>query len=303
MRQRRAPFIVAFLLPAVILFAVFVISPYAQAFQISLTNWQGVSPTFDYVGLDNYAWLWTNAVWTKSVLHNVALFIALPILVLGLALLFAALVTYGGSAGRTEGVAGSRFYRLLFFFPYIIPMVVVGVLWRFLYDPNLGILDSFLRFVQLDPRSLAPNGWLATESTVLGAIAVVAVWAWVGFYMVLFVAGMQQIPRELYESAALDGAGRIRMFFGVTLPLLWDHVQVAFVYLEIQALDMFVFVQVMTDGGPDHASEVMATDMYRTAFSYAQWGRASAMGVSMLVISLVFALVTFRMTRRERVEY
>lgn len=302
-RKGRAPFIAAFLLPAVVLFGVFVLSPYVQAFQISLTNWQGVSKSFDYVGFANYVWVWADEIWQRSVLHNLVLFIVLPVVTLGIALFFASLVTYGGAGGRREGVAGSKFYRALFFLPQIIPVVVVAVLWRFLYDPQLGILDSFLTFLGIDPRGLAAGGWLGTSETALTAIIVVAVWSMVGFYMVLFIAGMQQVPRELYEAAAIDGASRARMFFTITLPLVWDHVQVAFVYLEIQALDMFVLVNVMTEGQPDHATEVMATDMYRTAFLYSQWGRASAMGVSMLAIALVFAALTFRMSRRQRIEF
>jgi N-acetylglucosamine transport system permease protein len=125
----------------------------------------------------------------------------------------------------------------------------------------------------------------------------------VGFYMVLFIAGMQSIPATYYEAAVLDGASRPTMFLRITLPLLWDHVQVALVYIGIAALDFFTIVAVMTEGGPDRASDVVAHYLYTTAFQYGQFGYATAMGVSLLLLTLALSVVTLRVTRRERIEY
>ncbi|MEV7991408.1 sugar ABC transporter permease, partial [Streptomyces sp. NPDC086077] len=135
----------------------------------------------------------------------------------------------------------------------------------------------------------------------------VVVWHGVGFYLVLFSAAMQSIPRDIYEAALIDGAGRAQSFFRITLPLLWDSVQTAWVYLGIAAMDMFILVSTMTSGefggGPDHASEVMSTVMMRNFLYYGKSGYACAMGVVMLLLTLILSVVMLRATRRERVEF
>ena len=131
------------------------------------------------------------------------------------------------------------------------------------------------------------------------------VWQAVGFYVVLFSAGMASIPKDIYEAAALDGASRVTMFFRVTLPLLWDTLQVAWVYLGIAAFDVFAIVQVLSvdQGGPDGATTVLALEIYRNAFGYSQFGYASAMGVALFFLTITFAALTLRVTRREAIEY
>jgi N-acetylglucosamine transport system permease protein len=131
----------------------------------------------------------------------------------------------------------------------------------------------------------------------------VVVWQSVGFYMVLFIAGIQSIPTTYYEAAVLDGANRATMFLRITLPLLWDHVQVALVYIGIAALDFFTIVAVMTEGGPNRASDVVAYYLYTTAFRYGQFGYATAMGVALLLLTLGLSVVTLRVTQRERIEF
>jgi N-acetylglucosamine transport system permease protein len=149
--------------------------------------------------------------------------------------------------------------------------------------------------------------WLNEPNIVLWARLVVVVWHGVGFYLVLFSAAMQSIPRDIYEAALIDGAGRAQSFFRITLPLLWDSVQTAWVYLGIAAMDMFILVSTMTSGdfggGPDHHSEVMATVMMRNFQLYGRSGYACAMGVVMLVLTLIVSVFTLRATRRERIEF
>lgn len=306
MRKGRIPFIVTFLAPALLLYVVFVLSPFAQGIQISFTNWTGFTPNFDYVGFQNYAALIRDSAWWNAVSNNVKLLFVIPIGTLVPALVFATLLTRGGTGGTRDGLFGAKLYRVVFFFPQVLPVVIVAIMFQFVYSTDGGLLQQLLRKIQVDMLEFLPNGPLGTPSVILWAIAFVAIWSSVGFYMVLFIAGMQQIPRELYEAASIDGANRVRMFFNVTLPLLWGHLQVAIVYIGIGTLDMFALLSVMARNGvvADFGADVMATQLYRTAFSLnSQFGYASAMATMLLVFSILLAVLTFRVTRRERLEY
>jgi N-acetylglucosamine transport system permease protein len=287
--------VVPFLTPAIVLYAAFVLWPYAQSFYVALTDWKGVSARRSFVGLTNFVNLVNDPQFWNALRHNVALLIALPIVTLGLALLFATLFTQGG-----KGVRGAGFYRVVFFFPYVMALPIIGVLWNFIYHPNIGLVNGLLGGIGLQGLQ---RTWLGDPATALWAVMAVVVWQSVGFYMVLFVAGMQAIPLTYYEAAVLDGADRLQMFRHITLPLLWDHVQVALIYIGIAALDFFAIIQVMTEGGPNRASDVVAHLMYQTAFQYSQFGYATAMGVSLVFLTLLLSAFTFRATQRERIEY
>lgn len=306
MRKGRIPFILTFLLPPLVLYVTFVLSPFAQGIQISFTDWTGLSDSFEYVGLLNYQDLLVDTRWWSAVLNNAKLLIVLPVATLALALLFAALLTRGGTGGTRKQLRGASVYRVLYFFPQILPVVIIAILFQFIYSTDNGLLQQVLAWFGIDMLELIPNGPLGNPDIILWALAFVMVWAGVGFFMVLFLAGMQQIPRDLFEAAALDGATRSRMFFSVTLPLLWGHVRVAMVYIGINTLDMFALVQIMALNGlaADYGADVMTTQLYRTAFtSGSEFGYASAMGTMLLVFSVLLAIVTFRVTRQERIEY
>jgi N-acetylglucosamine transport system permease protein len=309
MHHRKWPIIVTFLAPTLLLYGLFVLLPYGQAIYISLTDWQGFSPEQNFVGLTNYVRMLHDGVWWTALGHNVIFLVVLPVVTLGLAFVFAGLLTQGGGSAAMRRIRGSGFYRVVYFFPYVMPVTVTAVLWQFIYTPGYGLLDGLLRAVHLNGLErawLGTSGWLGNPRTALPAIAVVAIWTGVGFYMVLFIAGIQGIPRDVYEAAAMDGAGRMQALFRVTLPLLWNQVQVAMVYIGIAALDMFALVQIMSsgnNGGPDNSTEVMADYLYRTAFGVGQWGYSAAMGVALVVLSLALAVLTFRFTARERIEF
>jgi N-acetylglucosamine transport system permease protein len=287
--------IVPFLTPAIVLYAAFVLWPYAQSFYVALTDWKGVSARRNFVGPTNFINLVHDPQFWNALWHNVQLLIALPIVTLGIALFFATLFTQGG-----KGVRGAGFYRVVFFFPYVMALPIIGVLWNFIYHPNIGLVNGLLDFVGLPGLQ---RTWLGDPATALWAVMAVVVWQAVGFYMVLFVAGMQAIPLTYYEAAVLDGADRVAMFRHITVPLLWDHVQVALIYVGIAALDFFAIIQVMTEGGPNRASDVVSHLMYQTAFQYSQFGYATAMGVSLVFLTLLLSVFTFRATQREGIEY
>ncbi|GGL05762.1 sugar ABC transporter permease [Sphaerisporangium melleum] len=295
----RARFIAGFLAAPVLLYAVYVIAPYAQAFSIALTDWRGVSASPRFVGLENFRRLAGDSVFWTAVGHNALLLVLLPLLTIAIALSFAFLLNAGGANGG--GVAGSRFYRVVFFFPQVLAVAIVAVLFQQVFRPDgSGMLNA-----PLIALGLEPVGFLSDPGVAFWSILGVLVWQAVGFYVVLFSAGMASIPREMYEAARIDGAGPGRLFFRITLPLLWDTVQVGWIYLGIAALDVFAVVWVMTPerGGPDHSTTVMAAEIYRNAFQYFRFGYASAMGVVLFFFTVAFAAAALRLSRRERVEY
>ena len=292
MRHGRWRFLLGALVPALVLHVVFVLSPYAQAFYLSLTDWTGVAGEAHYVGAGNYARLGGDSLFLDAVRNNAVMLVVVPFATIAIGLALASLLR------RRRGAGG---YQIVYFFPQLLSLVVIGVLWSFVYNPNTGLLNSGLRAVGLG--SLA-RSWLAEPAFALAAVMAVLVWSSVGFYVVLFRAAIDGIPPELYEAALLDGAGAWTTFRRITVPLVRETVQVAFVYLGIAALDGFAVVQVMTvgPGGPDGATEVIGLSLYRNAFTYGKFGYASAMGVALFFATLTLAVLALRAGRRERLE-
>jgi N-acetylglucosamine transport system permease protein len=306
MRHGKRRFLVAFMLPGLLLYAVFVLSPYAQAFYLAMTDWRGVSSRQTFTGLDNFVRMAHDAQFWAGVRHNGLMLLVLPVVTIVLSLFFASMLNLGGRGGKAaiQGVRGSAFYKVVYFFPQVLSVAIIAVLWQFVYTPNSGLLNGVLNSVGLGALK---RSWLAEHDFALPAVMAVMVWSAVGFYVVLFSAGMQSIPREILEAALLDGAGPLATFRRITLPLLWDSVQVAFVYVGIMAMDGFAIVQIMTvgwdGGGPDGATEVIGLTLFRNAFTYGKFGYATAMGVVLFFLTLTLAALTLRMSRRERIEF
>ncbi|MFF7729279.1 carbohydrate ABC transporter permease [Streptomyces sp. NPDC008001] len=305
MQHGKYRFIVGFLAVPLVIYAVFVISPFLQAIYYSFTDWTGLSPDFKMVGLKNYRKMFADDVFWKSVGHNVLLLLVLPLVTLGLGLFFAFMLNVGGRRRKNAAVAGVRgsgFYKVVYFFPQVLSIAIVALLFQFAYNPNSGALNSFLDAIGLD--SVRPN-WLGDPSLALWCVMAVMVWSNVGFYVVLFSAGMSSIPKDFYEAALLDGANRVQTFFRITLPLLWDTVQTGWVYMGIMALDGFAVVQIMTvgPGGPDYSTEVLAFFLYTKAFRDGQAGYATTLGVALLIVTMIFAGIVMKLGRRERLEF
>ncbi|MFD1536639.1 carbohydrate ABC transporter permease [Nonomuraea guangzhouensis] len=301
-RLRKYGFVAGFLAVPVALYSVFVISPYIQAFQISLTDWNGYKSRLHYVGFDNFTRLFGDEVFWRALRNHGILLLVLPLVTVVLALFFAFLLNLGGGSrgAGMKGIWGSTFYRVVFFFPQVLAVAVVGVLFKAVYRPDeSGVINGVLIKLGLDPV-----GWLIEPNLALWAILAVMIWQAVGFYVVLFSAGMAAIPKDYFEAAALDGAGRARLFFSITLPLLRDTIQVGWVYLGIAAFDGFALILVLAGdkGEPDGATTVLPVEIWKTAFTYSKVGYASAMGVVLFFLTVTFAVLTLRTTRRERIE-
>ncbi|MEV0276306.1 sugar ABC transporter permease [Streptomyces sp. NPDC050610] len=305
MQHGKYRFIVGFLLVPLVLYGIFVISPFIQAIYYSFTDWTGLSSDFKMVGFKNYQRMFKDDVFWTSVGHNVLLLVLLPLVTIGLGLFFAFMLNVGGRRRKNAavaGVRGSSFYKIVYFFPQVLSIAIVALLFQFAYNPNSGAINSLLKAIGLD--SVQPE-WLGDPQLALWCVMAVMVWSNVGFYVVLFSAGMSSIPKDYYEAALLDGANRIQSFFKITLPLLWDTVQTGWVYMGIMALDGFAVVQIMTvgPGGPDYSTELLSFFLYTKAFRDGQAGYATTLGVALLIVTLLFAGIVMKLGRRERLEF
>jgi N-acetylglucosamine transport system permease protein len=303
MRHGKYPFVIGFLVIPVALYVIYVIDPYIQAFYIAMTDWRGVSANPNFIGLDNFAKLFKDGVFWKAIQHNLMLLIAVPLITVVIALFLAFMLNVGGRSqgAKRSGVWGSKFYRVVFFLPQVLAIAIIAVLFQQILRPDTsGAVNG-----PLHGLGVKPVGFLTNPSIAMWTVIGVLVWQAVGFYVVLFSAGMSSIPLDIYEAAEIDGASRVVLFFRVTLPLLFDTIQVAWVYLGIAAFDAFALVNVLTvdQGGPDGATTVLAMEIYRNAFVYSKYGYASAMGVALFFLTLTFAALTLRLSRRESIEY
>ena len=276
-----------FLLPAIVLFFLFVIYPIFQSIYYSLFNWKGFGPAVDFVGLDNFKNILKDRVFMIA-LRNGFLIIALSLFAqLPLSLALAVLV------GRD--LPGRVIFRTIFFLPYVLSEVIAALMWLFILnpDPERGFINAVIVFFGGESQA-----WLGNTDLVLLAIFAALTWKYFGYHMLLFMTGLQNIPTEIEEAGRIDGANSLQNFFYITLPLLGSTIRTS-VYLSVLgSIQQFILVWIMTKGGPVNASETMATYMYRFGFVRFQLGYGSAVAIYMFLICLIFSLIYQRLTRQ-----
>lgn len=277
----------AFLAPAVVLLAVFLLYPLVSSLRLSLLDWNGLGSNARFVGLANWVKLAHDAVFWQSLANNAILAAASVIVELPIALALAVLLD---KAGR-----GSRLLKILYFLPLLMSSVAIGVLFKNIYDPNFGPLNAALHAFGLD--GLAKD-WLGDPHFSLGSTIAVICWQNTPFYMILFLAGLSSLPAEIVEAARLDGASEWTTFWRIKLPHLQGTMRTAVLLSILGSLRYFDLIYVMTGGGPEGASELMATYMYRTVFSSFQMGYGSTIGSAMFLIVCAVAALSLRFTRR-----
>ncbi len=288
MRDRsRTAFIVAFLSPAVLIYGLFVVWPLIQSFGLAATQMRGVSANRRFVGLDNFKKVWDDDIFRGAVGHNVwmLVFCGAALIALGVALAHAAT-----GKGRTASLV-----RGIVLIPQAMSLVVVAILWMFLLNPSFGLVDRLLSLVGIGSPE---QGLLGASRTALVCVGGAFVWYVLGFYILLFATGLQAIPADLHEAASLDGAQGWRKFRQVTWPLLWSVKRIAVTYLVIHVMNVFTLVYLMTQGGPDRATEVMLTYLYEQAFKNTQFGYATALAVINFVIAMLLSLAVLAWFRR-----
>lgn len=276
-----------FLLPAIIIFLIFVVYPIFQSVYYSLFNWKGFGPAVDFIGLENFKNILRDRVFMIA-LRNVFFIIAFSLfLQLPLSLLLAVLV------GR--GLPGRVFFRVIFFMPYVLSEVIAALMWLFILnpDPDRGFINAVI--VLLGGKA---QPWLGDTQLVIGAIFTALTWKYFGYHMLLFMTGLQNIPDEIEEAGRIDGANSFQNFLYITMPLLGSTIRTS-VYLSVLgSIQQFIMVWIMTKGGPVNASETMATYMYRFGFVRFQLGYGSAVAIYMFLICLVFSLLYQHLTRK-----
>ncbi len=282
--RRRWATIALFLAPALALYLLLVVAPVLQAMYYSGFRWNGLGPLDDFVGLDNFKRAFSDDVFVGALKHN-GIFIVLSLCVqLPFALAIALMLN--------TRMHGRALLRVLYFAPFVLSEVVTGVIWTLMLQPH-GLADQSLTTV-----GIGTHEWLADPGIVLYTVFAAISWKYFGFHMVLYLAGLQQIPRELEEAAAIDGARPWQIFRYITLPLLGPTIRISAFLSIIGAIQLFDLVWVMTGGGPVHASNTMAVYMVDWAFKRFQFGYASAVAVIMLGVSLVIALTYQRFVLR-----
>ncbi|MFB5763724.1 carbohydrate ABC transporter permease [Paenibacillus medicaginis] len=289
MRIRRRLFIAACLIPGLAIFGLFKVYPTIQVFEKSLFLWTGIGDEPKFIGLKNFTDLFHDDVFLLSLRNTGFLMLVVPVLTILIALINASILTR--SKLKERGL-----YRTLFFFPSVLSFVVIAILWSFIYHPTIGFVNSGLELMGLSDWAMA---WLGDQRTVLWALAVTLVWQAAGYYMVMYMAGIDGISPELYEAASMDGATPIQQFRNITVPMLWEIIRVTIVFSINGVLTIsFVVVSIMTAGGPDRHSEVVMTYLYSQAFTNSNFGYAMAIGVVIFVLSLLLALISNRLTER-----
>lgn len=276
-RTLRAKMILAlFLLPALLIYTLFQILPIAGGIYFSMADWDGIGGTaVRFVGLKNFQAAFQNKQFILA-LSNMARMVTISVIFhTPIALLLANAIHIR--------VKGFRIFKTIFFVPTVFPLTAIGLMWYFVFMPT-GMFNVFLKSIGLEHMAIA---WLVDMKTAMNTVIFVNVWAGIGYYMIILLAGLTTIPTELYESASIDGASDIRSFFSITIPLLKPTLIICFVMDIIGSIKVFDLVLVMTGGGPNGLTNLPTTLMYNEAFKYSHYGVGSAIGVIIMLICLI----------------
>ncbi len=293
--KARSRFIVACVAPATILAFIFLVVPTFNVFRMSLFKWGGYSPNQTFVGLDNFVTLFKDEDFYRACRNSVLLIVVVTAITIVFALLFASILT-------REKLKGQNIFRVIFYVPNILSVVVISAIFSAIYDVNRGLLNNILSIFGIGTDS--PTAWLGDQKIVVYSLAGAMVWQAIGYYMVMYMASMSAIPESLYESANLEGASRTTQFFSITLPLIWTNIRTTLTFFIISNINMsFLFVKAMTGGGPDGASEVFLSYMYKQAYTNSTYGYGMAVGVVVFSFSFALAAVVNRVTKREPLEF
>jgi multiple sugar transport system permease protein len=279
-----------FMTPSGLLLLVFLVIPFILAFYFSFTNQRLITnpnvPT-RFIGLSNYERLLSDTTFHRGLLNNFLFALIVVPIQTSFALLLAVLVN--------QKLRAMNVFRSLYFIPVVVPMVVVSVIWTFLYNPGEGTINAFFGFF-----ALGPFNWLGDTRLAFPAIMVLSIWQGVGFQMVIYLAGLQEIPDYLYEAAQIDGASKIQQFFNITLPSLRNTTIFVVISTTILAFKLFVQVDVMTKGGPQDATMTTILHAVNVGYRQLQVGRASAIVVVFFLIVLFVSLLQRVFLREER---
>ena len=280
--------------PAFILFTVFLIIPTINVFSMSLFKWGGLNPEKTFYGLKNFKILFKDVNFIRAMQNTIFLIVFVTIITIFFALLFSFILS------RTK-VKGKSFFRIVFYLPNILSIVVIGAIFQSIYQPEIGVVDTILDFFNLSTWSKA---WLADSKVILISIGLALIWQAIGYYMVMYMASMSSVPDSLYEAADLEGCSNLRKFFDITLPLVWDVIRTTLAFFIISTINLsFLIVNVMTQSGPDHASEVILGYLYNQAYGNSAFGYGMAIGTVVFIFSFVLSALVNKVTQRDSIQF
>ena len=288
---KRTGFIFSCVAPAVILFAIFMLVPTFNVFRLSLFQRSTFNPNEVFIGLKNFEMLLKDATFIRSMQNMLLLIVMVTVFTMGTALLFAGILT-------REKLKGQDFFRIVFYIPNILSVVVISGIFSAIYDIDRGLLNSILNL--FGKEGILWKG----EQHVIMSLVIAMVWQAIGYYMVMYMASMSAVPGSLYESAGLDGADRRTQFFQITIPLIWTNIRTTLTFFIISTINMaFLFVSAMTGGGPNNASNVALLYMYNQKNLGGGYGYAMAIGVVIFLVSFGLSALVNKVTEREILEY
>lgn len=288
---KRTGFIFACVAPAVILFVIFMAVPTFNVFRLSLYQRSTFNPNEVFIGMKNFQMLMKDANFIRSMQNMLLLIVMVTVFTMATALIFAGILT-------REKLKGQDFFRIVFYIPNILSVVVISGIFSAIYDIDRGLLNSILNI--FGKEGILWKG----EEHVIMSLVIAMVWQAIGYYMVMYMASMSAVPGSLYESAGLDGADRVTQFFQITLPLIWINIRTTLTFFIISTINMaFLFVSAMTGGGPNNASNVALLYMYNQKNLGGGYGYAMAIGVVIFLVSFGLSALVNKVTEREVLEY
>lgn len=288
-KKKEKRFLACCVAPALIGFCLFILYPTFQVFRMSLYKWSGGTGKKTFIGINNFVTLFTSDKFWLAFVNTLFLMVFVTIVTMALSLFFAAIISRGK-------LKEANLYRIVLFFPNVLSIVVIGIIFKNLFNPLTGIVNSFLSAMG---KANLPN-WLGDSKYVLWVIALAMIWQAVGYYMVMYIAGMDGVSAELYEVSELEGANKIQEFFKITLPLIWPTVRTTLVFFILSTMNMsFQFVTVMTNGEPQGHSEVLLSYVNKQAFSNANFGYAMSVSVVVFLFSFILSLIAQALTARK----
>ncbi|WZU02330.1 sugar ABC transporter permease [Erysipelothrix sp. D19-032] len=294
-KKSRNRFIIACLAPALILIGVFMVYPTLNIFYMSLFKWGGLSTNKTFVGLSNFVTLFEDQKFIQSFQNTVLLIVIVTLVTFIFAILFANVLV-------RENVKGKGFFRVIFYIPNILSVVVISAVFaRYIFVDQGGLLNSIIALFK--PDTWQSIQFLGDPNIVLYSIIGAMVWQAVGYYMVMYMASISSIPEHMYEAAKIEGASKTRQFFQITLPLIWTNLRTTLTFFVISTINMsFLFVKVLTSGGPGGSSEVFLSYLYKQSYDNASYGYGMAIGVIVFVFSFALSTIINRVTKRDTIQ-
>ncbi len=290
-KKKWPAFSILFILPSFILYTLFVIYPTLNSFNLSFTNWDGVSDTIHYIGFDNFVEMFHSERVYNALKNTLIISISLVVLENILAIMLAMLVD--------QVKWFKNLFRSIFYFPVLLSGIVMGFVWAIIFNYNFGVINQLLERIGLESLKV---DWLGSPKYALLAIIITTVWKGAGYYMIIYLAGLQGIPPELHEAAAIDGANGWQQFRHVTFPLLAGAMTVSVMLSMISALKIFDQIAVMTDGGPGFATETLTYIVYKVGFGELRQGYGTALSLVLFVLILVVSLIQAKLLRQREVQ-